>query len=108
MPRALEAAVAHLAAHPELHPRSPDRDSDRRFLAAKLADADFALTQFFFTVDDYERLYATIILNNRDAYTASEVAAASAYLAERRPAALLRASKQIFLQRYPVLATHGE
>ncbi len=42
-----------VAAHPELHPRSPDRDSDRRFLAAKLAAADFAITQFFFTVDDY-------------------------------------------------------
>ena len=26
-----------VAAHPELHPRSPDRESDRRFLAAKLA-----------------------------------------------------------------------
>jgi methylenetetrahydrofolate reductase (NADPH) len=45
-----------VAAHPELHPRSPDRESDRRFLAAKLADADFAITQFFFTVDDYLRM----------------------------------------------------
>ena len=45
-----------VAAHPEIHPRSPDRDSDRRFLAAKLAEADFAITQFFFTVDDYLRM----------------------------------------------------
>ena len=45
-----------VAAHPEIHPRSPDRESDRRFLAAKLADADFAITQFFFTVDDYLRM----------------------------------------------------
>jgi methylenetetrahydrofolate reductase (NADPH) len=45
-----------VAAHPELHPRSPDRDSDRRFLAAKLAEADFAMTQFFFDVDDYLRM----------------------------------------------------
>ena len=45
-----------VAAHPEIHPRSPDRESDRRFLAAKLADADFAMTQFFFNVDDYLRL----------------------------------------------------
>jgi methylenetetrahydrofolate reductase (NADPH) len=45
-----------VAAHPELHPRSADRVSDRRHLAAKLEAADFAMTQFFFTVDDYLRL----------------------------------------------------
>jgi methylenetetrahydrofolate reductase (NADPH) len=45
-----------VAAHPEVHPRSPDRESDRRHLAAKLELADFAMTQFFFTVDVYERL----------------------------------------------------
>src|SRR5262245_31077136 len=33
-----------VAAHPELHPRSPDRASDRRHLAAKLLMADFAIT----------------------------------------------------------------
>jgi methylenetetrahydrofolate reductase (NADPH) len=42
-----------VAAHPELHPRSPDRASDRRQTAAKLAGADFAITQFFFRVDAY-------------------------------------------------------
>lgn len=59
----LEVVRAHpagfsvgVAAHPEVHPRSPDRDSDRRHLAAKLADADFAMTQFFFTPDHYFRL----------------------------------------------------
>jgi methylenetetrahydrofolate reductase (NADPH) len=45
-----------VAAHPELHPRSPDRASDREHLAAKLAIADFGITQFFFTVDDYARM----------------------------------------------------
>lgn len=45
-----------VAAHPELHPRSPDRASDRRHLAAKLALADFGITQFFFNVDDYQRM----------------------------------------------------
>lgn len=45
-----------VAAHPELHPRSDDRDSDRRNLAAKLDLADFAVTQFFFDVDHYRRL----------------------------------------------------
>lgn len=45
-----------VAAHPELHPRSADRASDRRTLAAKLALADFGLTQFFFRVEEYERM----------------------------------------------------
>jgi methylenetetrahydrofolate reductase (NADPH) len=45
-----------VAAHPEVHPRSPDRASDRRHLAEKLALADFGMTQFFFDADDYLRL----------------------------------------------------
>ncbi|MGH9083811.1 MAG: methylenetetrahydrofolate reductase, partial [Acidimicrobiales bacterium] len=45
-----------VAAHPELHPRSPDRVSDRRHLAEKLQAADFGVTQFFFRVDDYLRM----------------------------------------------------
>ena len=43
-----------VAAHPELHPRSAgDRAADRDHLAAKLADADFGVTQFFFRGGDY-------------------------------------------------------
>lgn len=42
-----------VAAHPEVHPASPDRATDRRHLAAKLAAADFAITQFFFEVRHY-------------------------------------------------------
>ncbi len=45
-----------VAAHPEGHPASPDRASDRRHLAAKLRAADFAVTQFFFERDGYLRL----------------------------------------------------
>jgi methylenetetrahydrofolate reductase (NADPH) len=45
-----------VAAHPELHPRSPDRDHDRRFLAAKLALADFGITQFFLESEPYLRM----------------------------------------------------
>ncbi len=45
-----------VAAFPELHPRSPDRESDRRFLAAKLRRADFGVTQFFFDADHYFRM----------------------------------------------------
>jgi methylenetetrahydrofolate reductase (NADPH) len=42
-----------VAAHPELHPRSPDRATDRRWLAEKLDQADFGITQFFFEPDYY-------------------------------------------------------
>ena len=42
-----------VAAHPEPHPRSPTRESDRRHTAEKLAAADFAITQFFFDADHY-------------------------------------------------------
>jgi methylenetetrahydrofolate reductase (NADPH) len=42
-----------VAAHPELHPRSVDRASDRANLARKLAAADLGITQFFFDADDY-------------------------------------------------------
>ena len=45
-----------VAAHPEVHPKSPDREIDRRYLAAKLTVADFAITQFFFEADHYVRL----------------------------------------------------
>ena len=45
-----------VAAHPELHPLSPDRASDRRHLAAKLQAADFGVTQFFFRAEDYVRM----------------------------------------------------
>lgn len=45
-----------VAAHPELHPRSPDRESDRRHLADKLARADFGITQFFFEAEPYLRM----------------------------------------------------
>lgn len=45
-----------VAAHPEVHPSSPDRATDRRHLGAKLNRADFAVTQFFFEVHHYVRL----------------------------------------------------
>jgi methylenetetrahydrofolate reductase (NADPH) len=45
-----------VAAHPAGHPRSPDRASDRRHLAEKLALADFAVTQFFFEASEWTRL----------------------------------------------------
>jgi methylenetetrahydrofolate reductase (NADPH) len=42
-----------VAAHPAVHPNSPDRETDRHHLAAKLRLADFAITQFFHRADDY-------------------------------------------------------
>ncbi len=45
-----------VAAFPELHPRSTDRAEDRRYLAAKLERADFAITQFFMETEPFFRL----------------------------------------------------
>jgi len=42
-----------VAAHPEPHPRSASRESDRLHTAEKLAEADFAITQFFFDAEHY-------------------------------------------------------
>ena len=43
-----------VAAYPEAHPESPDREADVKYLARKCAaGADFAITQFFFDPADY-------------------------------------------------------
>jgi methylenetetrahydrofolate reductase (NADPH) len=54
--REVDGFSVGVAAHPEGHPRSPDRASDRLHLAAKLAVADFGVTQFFFQADDHLRM----------------------------------------------------
>jgi methylenetetrahydrofolate reductase (NADPH) len=45
-----------VAVHPEGHPAASSREADLAHQAAKLRDADFALTQFFHRSDDYARL----------------------------------------------------
>ena len=54
--RAIGGFSIGVAAHPAGHPRSLDMPSDRDRLAEKLRLADFAVTQFFFRVEEYLRL----------------------------------------------------
>src|SRR5581483_10546668 len=58
--RAIGGFSVGAAAHPLTHPRSPNRSSDRAFLAAKLELADFAITQFFFRVEEYLSLVSDL------------------------------------------------
>jgi len=51
--RAIGGFSVGVAAHPAGHPASTDMASDRDILAAKIRLADFAITQFFFEVDEY-------------------------------------------------------
>ena len=55
--RSLGTFSVGVAAFPEGHPESTDLDQDARVLAMKQeAGAEFAITQLFFRVEDYERL----------------------------------------------------
>jgi glycosyltransferase involved in cell wall biosynthesis len=54
-------------------------------------------------IEDYERLFATIILNNREAYGIEEVEIAARYIASGESASLLQASKRIFTERFPLV-----
>jgi len=51
--RAIGGFSIGVAAHPAGHPSSPDMQSDRDLLAAKLRLADFGVTQFFFEAQEY-------------------------------------------------------
>ena len=58
--RAIGGFSIGVAAHPSGHPQSVDLASDRDNLAAKLALADFGVTQFFFEADQYTSLVADL------------------------------------------------
>ena len=55
-----------VAAQPGGHPLSVDRESDRDHLAAKLSLADFAISQFFFEVDEYTGLVTELAARGVD------------------------------------------
>jgi methylenetetrahydrofolate reductase (NADPH) len=55
-----------VAAQPGGHPHSPDRTTDRDFLAAKLARADFAISQFFFEAAEFTGLVADLAARGVD------------------------------------------
>jgi methylenetetrahydrofolate reductase (NADPH) len=58
--RAIGGFSIGVAAHPAGHPLSADMPSDRDHMAAKLAEADFAVTQFFFEASQYVSLVADL------------------------------------------------
>jgi methylenetetrahydrofolate reductase (NADPH) len=58
--RAIGGFSIGVAAQPIGHPASPDRQSDRDRLAEKLSEADFAITQFFFELREYQELVAEL------------------------------------------------
>ncbi len=64
--RAVGGFSIGVAAHPAGHPLSADLPSDRDFLAAKLTEADFAITQFFFEAREYVSLVADLAARGVD------------------------------------------
>ncbi len=65
--RSLGSFCVGVAAFPEGHPESPDRETDARVLALKAdAGATFAITQFFFDVADYVDLVRRTRLHGCD------------------------------------------
>ena len=56
-----------VAVHPQGHPAAESAQADRSHQAAKLREADFALTQFFHEADDYFALVEDLAARGADA-----------------------------------------
>ncbi|SMH41869.1 glycosyltransferase family 2 protein [Azospirillum agricola] len=69
-------------------------------------------SQMWSIIDGYDRLFATIILNNRKVYSATEVAAAETLLATGVAAPLFRSTRYVFMGHFlgklPAPARRGE
>jgi glycosyltransferase involved in cell wall biosynthesis len=59
-------------------------------------------SQLATTLRDYERLFATIILNNAEVYSQRERVAAQRYLAGEAPSAVLAVGRLMFERGYPM------
>jgi len=64
--RAIGGFSIGVAAHPAGHPRSADLHVDRDRLVQKMRLADFAITQFFFEVEEYLDLVEAISVRGMD------------------------------------------
>src|SRR3954471_17078038 len=65
--REMEFPCVGVAVHPEGHPAAASREDDLTHQAAKLQDADFALTQFLHRAEDYTRLVDDLAQRGADA-----------------------------------------
>lgn len=95
-----------VAAHPEPHPRSPDKATDRRNTAAKLAEADFAITQFFFEAEHYFELVDALAGHNVEKPVIAGIMPVVSLAATRRMAELQGSEFPAWL--YEKLAAVGD